>query len=313
MCSSHVILLYKSATRESWELVLRLAETQRGLVTRAQLHECGLSSRVLRLMTLDGSLRIVRPGVYAVAGRAPSRWELAVADRPHWRSRTQPCHTGRRPRSTACPDCVAPPRPEISVPASRHPEFSDAVVHRVAQLDQYDIERRSGVGVTTPPRTLVDLAARLTTDLLGRVIDEGTIARRWTVAGLMACTDRLSTPGRRGIRTLRQLLADRADEPRAESMLELRMIRILAPFAPFETQYELVLDGKLLRLDIAWPWWRVAAEVDGWGVRSRSRTKFVEDRYRMNLLEANDWRVAHLTSAMDASMVLRDVGRLLPI
>ena len=52
------------------------------------------------------------------------------------------------------------------------------------------------------------------------------------------------------------------------------MIRILAPFAPFETQYELVLDGKLIRLDIAWPWWRVAAEVDGWGVRGRSRTKF---------------------------------------
>ena len=71
-------------------------------------------------------------------------------------------------------------------------------------------------------------------------------------------------------------------------MLELRMIRILAPFAPFETQYELVLDGQLLRLDIAWPWWRVAAEVDGWGVRGNrnSRTKFVADRHRM----AGFWR-----------------------
>ena len=84
-------------------------------------------------------------------------------------------------------------------------------------------------------------------------------------------------------------------------------------YAPFETQYELVLEGKLIRLDIAWPWWRVAAEVDGWGVRSRSRTKFDEDRYRMNLLLAYGWRVAHLTSAMSQARILGDVGRLLPI
>ena len=282
------------------------------MVTRAQLRECGLSSRVLHLMTLDGSLRVVRPGVYAIAGRAPSKWEQAVAIGLICGPGAALSH-GTAAGIHRLPGLLAPVRPEISVPAWRRPQLSDAVVHRVVQLDRHDIERRSGVGVTTPQRTLVDLASRLTPDRLGRVIDEGAIARRWTVAGLMACTDRLSAPGRKGIRTLRQLLVDRADEPRAESMLELRMIRILAPFAPFETQYELVLDGKLLRLDIAWPWWRVAAEVDGWGVRGRSRTKFVEDRHRMNLLEANHWRVAHLTAAMDAPAVLRDVGRLLPI
>ena len=95
-------------------------------------------------------------------------------------------------------------------------------------------------------------------------------------------------------------------------MLELRMIRILAPYGPFETQYQLVLDGRVLVLDIAWPWWRVAAEVDGWGAHGRSWSKFVDDRSRMNLLEAHGWRVAHLTAAMDKATVLRDVGRLLP-
>lgn len=263
-------------------------------------------------MTVDGSLRVVRPGVYAIAGRAPSKWEQAVAVGLICGPGAALSH-GTAAGIHRLPGLLAPTRPEISVPAPRHPQLSGAVVHRVVQLDQLDIEQRSGVGVTTPQRTLVDLAPRLRPDLLGRIIDEGTIARRWTVASLLACTDRLSGPGRNGIRTIRPLLADRADEPRAESMLELRMIRILAPYAPFETQYELVLDGKLLRLDIAWPWWRVAAEVDGWGVRGRSKTKFVEDRYRMNLLEAHNWRVAHLTAAMDPPVVLRDVGRLLPI
>ncbi len=211
------------------------------------------------------------------------------------------------------PGLVAPSRPEISIPASRQPRLSGATVHRVAQLDPCDIEQRSGVGITTPPRTIIDLAGRLGPELLARVIDEGTIARQWTAAGLLAGTERLSAHGRQGLRALRQVLAERIDEPPVESMLELRMIRILAPFAPFETQYELVLDGRVIRLDIAWPWCRVAAEVDGWGVRGRSRTKFEEDRYRMNLLEAYDWRVAHLTSAMAPATILRDVGRLLPI
>lgn len=281
------------------------------MVTAAQLRQSGLSSKVERRLTLDHVLRVVRPGVYAIAGR-PSRWEQAVAIGLLGGPGSALSH-GTAAAIHRLPGLLAPTRPEISVPASRNPRWPEAVVHRVAHLDACDIVQRSGVGVTTPHRTIVDLAMRLQPDLLARVIDEGTIARRWTVAELLACTDRLSGPGRHGVQTLRRLLAARASEPRAESHLELRMIRILAPYAPFETQFELVLEGRLMRLDIAWPWWRVAAEVDGWGVRSRSRTKFDEDRYRMNLLEAHHWRVAHLTSAMAPAAVLRDVGRLLPV
>lgn len=267
--------------------------------------------KVVRRLTLDHALRVVRPGVYAIEGR-PSGWEQAVAVGLLGGPGSALSH------ATAAAihrlhGVVAPKQPEISVLAPRHPRLPDATVHRVAHLDPCDVEQRSGVGVTGPHRTIVDLAPRLQPDLLSRVIDEGTIARRWTVAGLLACTDRLSAHGRGGVQDLRRLLAARAQEPPAESMLELRMIRILAPYAPFETQHELVLEGKLLRLDIAWPWWRVAAEVDGWGVRSRSRSKFDEERYRMNLLEAHHWRVAHLTSAMAPAIVLRDVGRLLPV
>ncbi|HEY3810105.1 MAG TPA: hypothetical protein VGL49_01630 [Acidimicrobiales bacterium] len=109
------------------------------------------------------------------------------------------------------------------------------------------------------------------------------------------------------------MLAERLDEPRAESVLELRMIRALAPYAPFETQYQVILDGEVLVLDIAWPWWQVAAEVDGWWARSQSRRKLDRDSHRTNLLAAHGWKVAHLTSAMGDETVLRDVGRLLPV
>jgi hypothetical protein len=267
--------------------------------------------KVVRRLTIDHALRVVRPGVYAVEG-GPSGWEQAVAVGLLGGPGSALSH------ATAAAihrlhGVVTPNQPEISVLVPRHPRLSDATVHRVAHLDPCDVEQRSGVGVTTPHRTIVDLATRLQPDLLSRIIDEGTVARRWTVAELLACASRLSSSGRIGIEDLRQLLAARATEPRAESVLELRMVRILAPYAPFETQFELVLEGKVIRLDIAWPWWRVAAEVDGWGVRSGSRSKFDQDRYRMNLLEAHHWRIAHLTSAMAPATVLRDVGRLLPV
>jgi hypothetical protein len=267
--------------------------------------------KVVRRLSVDRFLRVVRAGVYAIEGR-PSRWEQAVAVGLLGGPGTALSH-GTAAAIHGLYGIVAPGWPEISVPFPSHPRLSEAAVHRVAHLDACDVDQRFGIGVTTPRRTIVDLATRLEPDLLARLIDEGTLARRWTVAELAACTDRLSAPGRRGVQTLRQLLLARAKEPPVESMLELRMIRILAPYAPFETQYELVLGGKLIRLDIAWPWWRVAAEVDGWGVRSRSRTKFDEDRSRMNLLLAHHWRVAHLTSAMTQASVLRDVGRLLPL
>jgi hypothetical protein len=298
--------------RDNWDLLLGLAAGQRWVVTGAQVRDCGFTSKVIRRLVADGWLRVVLPDVYTVGGRAPSTWESVVALGLRAGQGSALSH-GTAAAIHRLPGLLAPALPEISVPVSRRPRLPDAIVHRVECLDECDVEQRNGVGVTTPGRTVVDLAARLDPGLLARVIDEGTIARRWTVAELALCTDRLAVRGRPGVRTMRQILAARADEPPAESMLELRMIRILAPYAPFETQYQLVLEGRVVILDIAWPWCRVAAEVDGWGVHGRSWNKFVDDRSRMNLLAAHGWRVAHLTSAMDEATVLRDVGRLLPI
>jgi hypothetical protein len=175
-----------------------------------------------------------------------------------------------------------------------------------------DVVQRSGVGVTSPCRTVVDLAARLDRALLARIVDEGSIARLWTIQELAECAARLGGQGRAGGQALRALLLERRDEPTVDSHLELRMIRILMPYAPFETQYQLVLDGEVFVLDIAWPWWKVAAEVDGWWSRSKSRAKLDQDSHKANVLAAHSWHVAHLTSTMSEATVLRDVGRLLP-
>ena len=290
--------------------LLALAETQRGLVTWSQL-VAGITSKLLARLLAEGWLRRVRTGVYAVAGRRPSRWEDAVAVGLLAGPNSALSH-GTAAAVHRFSNLIAPPVPEISVLRPRQARLRGATVHRVANLDTRDVVKRSGVSVTTPARTVVDLAARLHPELLEKIIDEGSIGRVWSPAELLACAERTAPQGRPGSRVLRDVLGPRLHEPRADSMLERRMIRVLAPYAPFETQFQLVLDGELIILDIAWPWWQVGAEVDGWSVRGRSRRKFDRDMARINLLEAHHWQVAHLTSTMDEATVLRDVGRLLP-
>jgi hypothetical protein len=290
---------------------LAVAERQRGVITGIQLRLIGFSGAGIRMLVLAGWLRPIRAGAYAIFGRPASGWEAAVAVGLLAGPEAALSH------STAAaihrfPGVSLRSGPEITVPKARHPRLSGVKVHRVALLPPCDVQQRSGVGVTTPVRTVVDLAGRLEPAQLARIIDEGNIERAWTIHELAECASRLAGQGRPGGRAMRAVLADRLDEPSAQSALELRMIRVLAPYAPFETQYQVVLDGELFILDMAWPWWRVAAEVNGWWVRARSRGKLDHDSHKTNVLAAHDWKVAHLTSAMDDARVLRDVGRLLP-
>jgi hypothetical protein len=291
--------------------MLALAEVQRGVIIRRQLRARGISWKVERELVADGFLREIRRGAYAVAGRPASPWEHAVAV-------GLLCGpTAALSHSTAAaihrlPGLAAPREPEVTVPNFLNPRLTGARIHRVSAISPVDVVQRSGVAVTSPCRTVVDLASRFDTELLARIVDEGSMARLWTIQELAECAARLGGQGRAGGRVLRGLLLERTDEPTAHTHLELRMIRILMPYAPFETQYQLVLEGELFILDIAWPWWKVAAEVDGWWSRSKSRAKLDQDSHKANVLAAHSWQVAHLTSTMSQATVLRDVGRLLP-
>jgi very-short-patch-repair endonuclease len=292
-------------------LVAAVAERQRGVIVSPQLRDAGISPKAERKLAADGYLRIIRPGGYAMAGSPSSRWESAIAAA----LLCGPCAVLSHTTAAAIhrmPELLPDVLPEISVPVHVNPRLPGARIHRVAYLPADDIVARRGVGVTTPCRTLVDLAPRMDRGLMARVIDEGSIARLWTMDDLVACANRLAGQGRPGSRALRAVLSSRVNDSAAESLLELRIIRVLKPFEPFETQFQVLLDGEVFILDVAWPWWRVALEVDGWWSRRQSRQKLDDDDHKTNVLLAHGWRILRVTSTMSDATVLRDVGRLLP-
>lgn len=294
--------------RHSWQRVADVAAAQHRVVLGSQLRRFGLSTKVIRRLREEGWLSDIRPGAYSTGGPATD-WQRAVAAALLvWPYGALSHDTAARVHRI--PDVVPGPTPHLTVLGSRQPRLGGVAVHRPAQLDPLDVVDYRGVPVTSPARTLVDLAGGLAPAALARVVDEGAIAGLWTAGQLAEVAGRSGRRGRND--DLQAVLASRTDGPGgAASALELQCHRALSCVAPFETQYRLVLDGQTVILDMAWPHARVGAECDGWAVRSRSRRKFDGDRRRDNLLAANGWAVAHLTSAMTDDEMRAAVIRLL--
>jgi hypothetical protein len=104
----------------------------------------------------------------------------------------------------------------------------------------------------------------------------------------------------------------RIGEATPDSPLEQRIIRHLWPLGPFIVHFELVLSGTLVILDVAWPWYRVAAEIDGRSYRQTSRSAHDRESRKLTLLAAADWKVAHLTATMSAAECISAVSSLMP-
>lgn len=295
--------------REKIQRLVALAHEQRSVVTSGQIAECGFSPAQRRCLAADGWIRPIRHGAWAVGGRAPHPWEGAVAVGLLGGAGTALSH------ATAAavhelPHLVKSSALELTAIRPRQPRLSGVQIHRVSRLDPSDLQLRHGLRITSPSRTIVDLSPRLGVPLLERVVDEGCVLGLWSVDDITTSMERMDWPRRPGSQSLRSVLEARAGEGDADSVLEYRIVRVLAPFAPFETQYQVLLNGELFVLDVAWPDVRVGVETDGRTPRARSYGKFHSGRHKDNVLLSHGWRVIHVTAAMDDATILKDVARV---
>lgn len=287
------------------------AAAPNGLLAVRALPSLGVSVVDRRRWMAEGWLVPVRRGVVMTGGGVPTPWQQAAAAVLAAGEEAVLSHsTAARVHHLYCADSGVPPAGiELTVRRPAHPQLSGCTVHRVLRLGAEEVTTHRGVKVTTPLRTLLDLAPALPPLLLERTIDEGLIARLWEMADLEAALR--SGSDRRRLAALREVLAPRLGGQAGGDPLELRAARAVQSLGPFETQYQVVVDGVVYVLDIAWPAYRVAAECDGWLVRSRSRSKFDHDRRRNNRLTSHGWSIVHLTSAMSDDEMREAVFRVL--
>ncbi len=286
--------------------VLALASTQLGLFSVRQARQLGISNSAIDRAVARGWIRRERYGVYAIAGLPPSRWRptyaAALAAGPdaiisHGSAAAVHSFYGVIDRQI-----------ELTVPWPMVRQLAGVRTHRSKTLLPGDIDRRHGLLVTSPIRTLLDLAPRFRDPLLGSIVDEGAISRLWTPEQVEARIA-LFRAHPAGLAELRRLLALRTDECHPDSRLEQRVIRVVKPLFPgYALQHPVTLDGHVFLLDIAWPAQKIDGEVEGMTTRAKSLSKFDHTLQRENILTRHGWRVVHFTAAMDDATIVAQLA-----
>ena len=152
--------------------IASLAAKQYGHITYQQLIALGLTRRQIALRIKKGQLIPVHRGVYAVGPPAPR----GHRPRRRCRSRVRPAR-GSQPLLGRAPlwglGTRWPTIHEVTVPARRRPSGIWIHVHPI--LDSQDIRKHRGIRLTSPARTVLDIAPRQT----DRAADNARSARRY--------------------------------------------------------------------------------------------------------------------------------------
>jgi hypothetical protein len=181
---------------------------------------------------------------------------------------------------------------EVTVPTRAGREHRPGlIIHRTGTLSTRCVTRREGIPVTTPVRTIFDLATTLPLRALERIVDEAERLRLCEPGGLAALA--ASHPNRPGTGAILAVLsAHLAGSTATRSELEERFLALCRERglpAP-------LVNGALLGLtvDFHWPVEEVVVEVDGYASH-RTRRAFQDDRDRDSLLAAHGFRTLRFT------------------
>ena len=174
---------------------------------------------------------------------------------------------------------------DVTVPRGAGRSRPGLVIHRTRHLVRADVRFVEGIPLTSPARTLLDMAEGLDDRELECAYGEALV-RRLTNEGALRDLVR-ACPGRRGGGRLRNLIDAQAGPALTRSEAEERFLALVraAGFPPPEVNIR--VRGHLV--DFLWTAERVVVEVDGYRFHS-SRMAFERDRIRdAELEEAGLW------------------------
>ena len=268
--------------------VARLAAEQHGVVSAADLALAGLKRSAVQVRVRNGRLHLVHRGVYAVGHGAlsldarfmaatltcgPRSWLGYRACAGHWEFISWD------------DDAYVI---EVVVEGSAGRSRPGLRIHRTRRMDPRDVMTHRGIRVTTPARTLLDLADVLPDKGLRRAVRQAQALQLTNTRLIAAVLTRAQ--GRRGANRLAQLIADGPTPTRSD--LEDLVLGV-------------VLVGGLVRPqinrrhgcvypDLRWPEQRLTVECDSATWHS-GKLASEDDAERQARLEADGERVLRVT------------------
>lgn len=281
----------ESSARERDRAVAELAWRQLGVVARWQLLNLGMSSKSIDGRIGHGHLHEVFRGVYVFGSRRISRkgrWMAAVLAGGEGAVLSH--------RSAARLWRLLPPaseRIDLTCPPGRVVRRKGISSHEsIVREDEWLV--KDGIPVTSPFRTIFDLAAMAEMRELERAFHE---------AEAREVTDRVSLPlllerypGRRGARKVRALLGSSAPVAITRNDFEEAFLVLVDAYGLPRPRMnaDLAIRGRFFEIDALWERERVAVELDSREIHA-TRKRFESDRQRDRILVAEGWRTMRVT------------------
>ena len=280
--------------RDADEAIRALAGRQHGVVSRVQLLSAGVSADAVDGRLKRGQLRPLHRGIYLVGPIVPPRARemaayLACGPSAVVSHGSAAAIWGLTP----APD----PATDVHVIVRRGQRRSrpGIRVHRVPTVRADEVTTLHGIAVTTPLRTLSDMAHSGPRRELERALAEAYTLRLVTREALRKLLTR--ERGRKGSRALRSFLGDAAPAwTRSEA--EGRFLALVRRGRLPEPEANVGIHGY--EVDFLWRSERLVVEVDGFAYHSSARS-FELDRRRDAVLTGAGLRVARVTWRQIAS------------
>ena len=280
--------------------VARRAALQWGVLSTQELRDCGLSLDAIGVRVRNARLHPLHRGVYAVGhANIPLEGHFLAAVKAsdgvlsHYSAATLYGLVTWDHRY-----------PEVITTAKR--AHTGIRAHRSSMLEVQDVTRHKGIPITTPARTLVDLAGQLNYRPLRRAVREAQ-RKLVTIPQLVDTLDRLGP--RRGTANLTKILATGHAPTRSELEDTVLDLIVRAGFQRPDINKPIRLQGHTIVPDFRWPGEKLTIEADGAEWHDDRLTR-EDDAERQAILEAHGDRVLRITWAQAVAQRRQTLSRI---
>ena len=267
--------------------IATLAGRQHAQIARWQLRDLGLTREAIRWRVGRGRLVESFPGVYGVGHRPTSLHDWAAAAVLACGRDAVLSHESAAALWKMLPRLGRPFR--VTAKTSRH--IPGIEVHRATTLEPRDVTVQLGIPCTSPARTALDIAGRVSGQALTRAVNEGRLAGFLQPGPLQDIVER--SAGQRGVKALRELAGMAQRQAPTRSELEDMFLAFVQRYRLPRPEANVKVAGHLV--DMHFPAHRLVVEVDGYKFHS-DRATFETDRNRDADLLAIGYATVRVTS-----------------
>lgn len=277
---------------------LSMAEQQFGVIRRDQVL-AWLTERQLERRVKAKAWEPLLAGVYRIPG-APRSWHQDLKALALWAGRD---YAFSHETAAALHGFQRFKQEKLVLSVARHvrtpviPDRGDVELHRVEPFGSKDRCTVSGVKVSSPTRTLLELGRGTTDDDLRATVDEALRRQLTTVEKLAVALTRQKKTRPRGLTFLRALVHEyQGGDGPCESELESLVLELIlqSGLPRPERQKSIKVAGRFRRLDFFFEQFGVILEADGYAWHSNT-VAFEKDRERRNSLIARGFVVLQWT------------------